>query len=159
MSIKEALERKPVDRKRTIVGRDIQYNSDKVVSDRSLAIMKDSGALESLDELTKIVSSEFPDVKILPHMTFKGRMGFDFAWNFREPPIEERQDIKAIHSAFRVEVYPVDEAIIVESQGEKGLEGELLTKSQWSTDRRAVEDALVHAFKNPFTFRIGTGRR
>jgi len=64
-------------------------------------------------------------------------------WDSREP--SEFKSFDYEHKALRISAYPLTKELAIFG-GEKIT---VLSKSQWSSDRKLLEDAIVHAYRKP----------
>lgn len=156
MSIKEALKRTQIDGEEIGASRQdraraywdkrrlIQSSYEGKVLEKGRSIHREAGVPGLLDELAEIIRPDFPDVRINEHSTGSGAVSLGIEWNFRDRS-DKDTPFKYEYNAVRVEAYPLTEDVVVWGKEE----GESLTKSQWSSDRRPIEEAIARAYKNP----------
>lgn len=159
MSIKEALERAKIGGERTSGSRQdpwaywdkrrgIESSYEEKVLEAGRSIHRQAGTPELLNELAEIISSDFPDVKINEQRHAKGAISLGIEWNFRDRPKDASGVASAItyeYDAVSIEAYPLTEEVVVWNNED----GEVLTKNQWISDRKLIEDAIVRAYQNP----------
>ena len=158
MSIQEALERKPDPKWRTVfwprykIDREHYYK--EIVLNAGLEIHKEARTPKLLEELEEVIKPNFSDVKISSaELDQDGSVNLRIEWNFRqemnswEPSYPER-----VHNAIGVNAYPLNGNLVI--IGYDGMA--LLTSMEWRSDDHLLEDAIVHAYRNPRTLRDGS---
>lgn len=166
MSIIEALERRQIDGERTGASRQdrasaywdkrrlIESSYQERVLEAGRSIHREAGVQGLLGELVEIIKLDFPDVKSNEQRTANGAVSLGIEWNFRDRPDKNTSPFQYEYNAVQVEAYPLTGDVVVWGKEE----GESLTKSQWSSDRKLIEDAIVRAYQNPIRMAGPPGR-
>lgn len=158
MSIKEALERLKINGERTDEpGQDrgqaywdkhrlIGSSYKERVLETGRAIHREAGVPGFLGELAEIIRPDFGDVRVndLQRMA-NGAVSLKIEWSFQDRPDKNKSFLKYEYNAVEVEAYPLTEDVVV--WGKEG--GQLLTKDQWGSDRKLIEEAIARAYQNP----------
>lgn len=143
MSIKEAIERGPLNRPRTII---VESDADReeihklTVESKGLKLLKKAGVPKILTELKKMISQDFPQIEIGYRVDEdRALVTQSLNWDFRIDE-EGQTHFKSI----RVHALVLTGQIIVE----RGDDDELLSRKQLR-DRAIIEDAIATAYQNP----------
>lgn len=145
MSIKESLERGPMDRQRTILERSTHNPYKEKLLDAGLLVHGEVGTPELLRALEEEIKPKFPDVKLIdPEVTVDGAVSLSIAWNFRADPDMHISLLQFLYNSIAIHAYPSTRHLLV-----RGEESELLDEREWRSDPKLVEDAIVFAYKKP----------
>ena len=114
------------------------------VLEAGLSIYKEAGVPKLLEELAEIIRPDFPDVQInngslMYGGTVSSRIEWDFEYESGKRPDNYR------YSSVNIIAYPLTQDLAVMGGEELGV----LNKSQWSSDPKLLEDAVVRAYQNP----------
>lgn len=148
MSIKEAIERGPMDRHRTryLSHQDSFYNSAETYRKKIEAVRRlfeESGVRRVLNELADVIRPEFPDVAIVERGS-AGGLSLDIEWNHRSEPAFPNMSPLPMVDMVVVQGDFLGDNLTVSGEKEK----EVLRRRQWES-REVLEDAIAIAFKNP----------
>lgn len=150
MSIKEAIQRvgSRSDERQSTRGwvpyGENQGAYNKAVLEKGSAILQEANIPALFKELADILRPDFQDVRIdEPKRYGDGSVGLELGWGFR--PANRGGLAEYLYNAVSVFAYPLTGVLVVGS--EDGVE--LLEKSEWISDPKKVEDAIVRSSKNP----------
>jgi len=153
MSIKEALEREGVGSKeqgaqRSLDLRHLSSSYREKVLEAGRIIHRNAGVTDLLHELTEeVIRPNFSDAKIMEEtLASNGTIVMGVDWNFRNFVGPSSFDYK--YCALRIIAYPLTNELAILG----GEELEVLSKSQWSSDPKLLEDAIVNAYRRPMEF-------
>lgn len=153
MSIKEALERVgSMSREApSLAGSDWQSGDSyyenhytQILLEKGRAILEEAKASALFKELADIIRPDFSDVKIeQATLTDGGTVSLGIEWNFRDELAIP--GLKYIYNVVDIVAYPLTSDLVVSGGEEFGV----LNKSQWSSDPKLLEDAIVRAYHKP----------
>lgn len=118
------------------------YNEKVLEAGRS--IHKEAGTPKLFEELVELIRPDFSDVRIREVLMANGTVVSSVEWNFKDTSSRVRPGGYEYNSVDIV-AYPLTQELAVMG----GWETEVISKSQWSSDRKLLEDAAVRAYQNP----------
>lgn len=148
MSIKEALERGPMDRERYVLSfNQVREGYEKEVLEKGRELLKGAGIPTLLHELAEIIKQGFSDIRVEEEILNRdGTVLTRLEWNFRNLPEElpfRSGDYE--YNAIHVYARPLTKDFLIEGQ-----ESEQIIEQQWRFgDPKDVEDAIVRAYLQP----------
>lgn len=149
MSMKEALERGPMRRKRTIKPFDMDLYRGELTAD--ISIFEQSGVTVMLNELKEIIEPNFPDVQIIESRLVTGHMCKGIQWNGRNIDIPgylfNRKN--TLLDMVRIRIDLSGDLYVGSEKGE-----ELITRAQWSSDHGIIENSLADAYRDPLRLTV-----
>lgn len=149
MSIRERLERGPLERERNVVdfGRHSTENPyKKIALDVGKQVLEAAGVPSILQDFADTIRSDHPDVIITePEIDASFSTHIQVRWNFREEDQHGRKE--PMCEFLHVTARPLRESLRIGSREEEEME-----KSQWSGHPEIIEDAVVLAYQNPIIY-------
>ena len=144
MSIKERLEKGPMDRPRTVLPSghiDLGESYRKRLLELGVKIHREAGTRELFRELVTEIGPVCSDFLVItqPKLNDNGATSLRVLWNGRKSPLDSLgNDINQVS----VEAYPTGDLVVI------GVERELLESVSWRADPQLLEDAMARAYNN-----------
>lgn len=153
MTIKEGIERtlpSVQERAYRFIDKEKEISSSykKKVLEAGRSILRESGASGLVQDLVEqYIKPNFQDVNTVEMLTEDGSTHLSIEWNFRDRliPPGEISSFTYKYNAVSITAYPLTADLVVRG----GEDLEILGKSQWSSDPKLLEDAIVRAYQVP----------
>lgn len=148
MSIREALERQPTHGDNRVVPHSFHENQ---ILEAGMSIFEESGVNRLLSELREAIEPKFPDVEIgKVEFGLNGSAALRIQWNHHIALLGELKPSMRlpIVNTIRISAFILNgDLSILKEEG-----NELITRQQWRSDPRILEDAIVRAYISPVHF-------
>jgi len=149
MTVREAIERGPIDRARTIgtVYSETQF-PDPMLVEYSRRTLQNSKALEGVNELAQIIREKDSGVEVEERVHPDGSVSVEIRWN-RRPFEGKNVPPHYYYNAISVSADPFNDELMISSKEES----EFIPQPMWSSNPTEgpsiVEYAIAHAYRNP----------